>query len=132
MILEEHQHKSDEVPQADSRQDLRVPITVLQADCTDGHKTFFGYAKNLSKGGMMIGTVNPREPGSRFWVEFPLPEPVNRVARCHCEVVWQRCYSREHRYDPGMGLRFLDLPDDMAEAIDAWVQEQERQRLLLS
>ena len=38
----------------------------------------------------------------------------------------------EHRYDPGMGLRFLDLPDDMAEAIDAWVQEQERQRLLLS
>jgi hypothetical protein len=132
MILEKHQRQADEAPQAGSRQALRVPITVVQADCSDGHKTFFGYAKNLSKSGMMIGTINPREPGSQFWVEFPLPDPVNRVATCHCEVVWQRRYSREHRYDPGMGLRFLDLPEDMAEAIDEWVRELERQELLLS
>jgi len=132
MILEEQQTQREDVAQADLRQALRAPITVLQADCTDGHKTFFGYAKNLSRGGMMIGTISPREPGSRFWVEFPLPDPVNRVARCHCEVVWQRRYSREHRYDPGMGLRFLDLPVDLADAIDEWVRELERQRLLLS
>jgi len=132
MILEKQQRRGDEAPQADSRQALRVPITVVQADCVDGHKTFFGYAKNLSRSGMMIGTINPREPGSQFWVEFPLPDPVNRVATCHCEVVWQRRYSRDHRYDPGMGLRFLDLPEDMAEAIDEWVRELERQELLLS
>ena len=132
MILEEQQAQREDITQTDLRQALRAPITVLQADCTDGHKTFFGYAKNLSRSGMMIGTINPREPGSRFWVEFPLPDPVNRVAKCHCEVVWQRRYSREHRYDPGMGLRFLDLPDDVADAIDEWVRELERQRLLLS
>lgn len=132
MILEEHRHDSKDVPQPDSRQALRVPILVLRADCTDGHKTFFGYAKNLSKSGMMIGTINPREPGSQFWVQFSLPEPVNRVAKCHCEVIWRRRYSREHRYDPGMGLRFLDLPDDVAEAIDEWVRELDRQRLLRS
>ena len=132
MILEEPKTKSEEVPKADSRQALRIPIMVLQEACTDGHKTFFGYAKDLSKSGMMIGTINPREPGSQFWVEFQLPEPVNRVAKCHCEVVWQRRYSRDHRYDPGMGLRFLDLPADMAEAIDDWIHELEKQELLLS
>ena len=132
MILEEQRPDSEEIPEPGSRQELRTPIMVLLAGCTDGHKTFFGYAKNLSKSGMMIGTINPREPGSQFWVEFPLPEPVNRVAKCHCEVVWQRRYSRQHRYDPGMGLRFLDLPNDMAEAIDKWIHELERQELLLS
>jgi len=106
MILEEQRRNSEEISEPGSRQALRT--------------------------GMMIGTINPREPGSQFWVEFPLPEPVNRVAKCHCEVVWQRRYSREHRYDPGMGLRFLDLPSDMAEAIDKWVHELERQELLLS
>ena len=132
MILEKQRQSSEEVPQPDSRQALRVPITVLRADCDDGHKTFFGYAKNLSKSGMMIATINPREPGSQFWVEFRLPEPVNQLARCHCEVVWQRRYSREHRYDPGMGLRFLDLPSEMAELIDDWVRELERERFLRS
>ncbi len=132
MILEEQQTGSYDDAQPDSRQALRAPITVLRADCTDGHKTFFGYAKDLSKSGMMIATINPREPGSRFWVEFSLPEPVNRIAQCHCEVVWQRRYSREHRYDPGMGLRFLDLPEDMAEAIDGWIHELQRETLLRS
>ena len=132
MILEEPKPKTEERRQADSRQALRTPIMVLQAACTDGHKTFFGYAKDLSKSGMMIGTINPREPGSQFWVEFRLPEPVNRVARCHCEVIWQRRYSHKHQYDPGMGLRFLDLPADLAEDIDAWIRELEKQELLLS
>ncbi len=132
MILEEQHRQSQEVSQPDSRRALRVPIMVLKADCSEGQKIFFGYAKNLSKTGMMIGTVNPREPGSQFWVEFSLPEPVNQVARCHCEVVWNRRYSRQHQYDPGMGLRFLDLPADIAEAIDDWIRELERQRLLRS
>ena len=132
MILEEQTRKTEELPPSDSRHALPAPILVLQAEVTDGHKSFFGYAKDLSKSGMMIGTINPREPGSQFWVEFSLPEPINRVAKCHCEVVWQRRYSREHQYDPGMGLRFLDLPADMAEAIDEWIHELERQELLLS
>ena len=132
MILEERRQSSDDTPSADSRQALRTPITVLRADFDDGHKAFFGYAKNLSRGGMMIATVNPRDPGSQFSVEFRLPEPVNRLAQCHCEVVWQRCYSREHRYDPGMGLRFLDLPDDVAEAIDGWVRDLQRAEFLRS
>ncbi len=132
MILEEPTRKSEELPPADSRQALRAPIMVLQAEVTDEHKSFFGYAKDLSKSGMMIGTINPREPGSQFWVEFSLPEPINRIAKCHCEVVWQRPYSRESQYDPGMGLRFLDLPADMAEAIDEWIHQLEKQELLLS
>jgi hypothetical protein len=132
MNLEEQPHEIEEATQSDSRQALRAPIMVLRTDVTDGDKRFFGYAKNLSKSGMMIATINPREPGSQFWVEFSLPEPVNRVARCHCEVVWQRRYSREHQFDPGMGLHFLDLPADIAEVIDEWIHDLERQELLLS
>ncbi len=33
--------------------------------------------------------------------------------------------------DPGMGLRFLDLPEDDAVAIDRWIEETARRERLL-
>jgi uncharacterized protein (TIGR02266 family) len=106
--------------QQDRRRALRSPLIVLRARLESDRKTFFGYAKNISRGGMFIASVSPASPGSRFQVEFPLPGRSGSQVRCSCEVVWNRLYSPKDQYEPGMGLRFLDLPSPSAEAIDSW------------
>ncbi len=116
--------------QPDIRTALHKPITVLKTNRNGDAKTFFGYAKNISRSGMMIGATNPREPGSRFLLEIPLPEPIDRVIVCKCEVVWKRQWVKNSPHEPGMGLRFIDLPEDIAAAIDEWVQRRTLQRQL--
>ena len=110
-------------PQADLRSNLRSPLLVLKVKL-EGEKAFFGYAKNISRSGMFIATVNPREPGSRFSVEIPLPAPLNRPVTCTCEVVWQRRFEKKSKHEPGMGLKFIDMPEEIAQAIDDWIRNQ--------
>jgi uncharacterized protein (TIGR02266 family) len=114
-----------EAVQKDQRRNLRAPLIVYRLRFDDGQKTFFGYSKNISRGGLFIATVNPREPGSRFTVEIPLPPPLKRVVSCTCEVVWSRPYDRKSPFEPGMGLKFLDLSEADAEALDRWVSAVE-------
>ncbi len=109
---------------ADHRKYLRSPLIVLGVKVDEGHKSFFGYAKNISRSGFFIATVNPREPGERFQVELNLPAPLRRNIQCACEVVWKRLYSKNSPSEPGMGLRFLDLPEETAEAVDRWVRSE--------
>lgn len=107
--------------QTPSRRSLRSPLLVLNIVNASGSKTFFGYGKNISRGGLFIGSVNPREPGDRFRLEIPLPAPLLKVVQCECEVVWNRQFSKGAIHEPGMGLRFLDLPEEDADIIDHWV-----------
>lgn len=111
-----------ERPAADQRKNLRSPLLILKVKLDDGDRAFFGYAKNISKSGLFIATVNPHEPGSRFQIEVPLPEPLSSSVQCGAEVVWKRHYTRGGPYEPGMGLRFLDLPLEVAESIDGWIK----------
>jgi len=104
------------------RRNLRRPLIVLRARIDTGPKSFFGYAKNISRGGMFIASVNPQQPGSRFRVEFPLPPSTRTTVTCECEVVWQRQFNPSGRLEPGMGLKFIDMPDAQAEEIDDWAK----------
>jgi uncharacterized protein (TIGR02266 family) len=108
----------------DKRARLRAPLLVLKVRVEDNGRVFFGYAKNISKGGLFIASSNPREPGSRFLVEVPLPYANGKTARCTCEVVWKREFSRDSPYEPGMGLKFIDLPETFAAELDRWIQAQ--------
>lgn len=110
--------------QMNQRGTLRAPLIVEKIPCGDGRKTLFGYAKNLSRGGLFIATVKPREPGEEFTIELNLPTPDRFTLRCQCQVVWKRLFQRNSPFEPGMGLRFLDLPDAAAEKIEAWVNAQ--------
>jgi uncharacterized protein (TIGR02266 family) len=103
------------------RKVLQVPIIILKLKKAGLQKAFFGYAKNISRGGMFIASANPQEPGSQFRVEFELPAPLARKIQCTCLVIWNRTFSESARYEPGMGLRFMDLPEDHAQLIDDWV-----------
>lgn len=110
--------------QINKRSATRAPLIVEKIPCDDGHKTFFGYAKNVSRGGLFIATVKPREVGEEFLIEWTLPTNPRHTIRCRCEVVWKQHFQRKGPNEPGMGLRFLDLTDADGDIVDAWVAKQ--------
>lgn len=81
---------------------------------------FSAYAKDISRGGLFIASISPRELGERFNITFQLPD-MDFTIRCECEVVWMRKYDPETKQEPGYGIRFIDLPEDIAIRIDSWV-----------
>lgn len=122
--MSERGNERPDTKQADHRRHLRSPLLVLRVKLDDGRKSFFGYAKNISRSGLFVSSVNPREPGERFQVEIPLPAPLSRTVQCTAEVVWKRLYSAASPLEPGMGLRFTDLPEEVAAALDRWIREE--------
>ncbi len=116
---------TQELKEAQRRKHLRAPMIILNIINAGGNKTFFGYGKNISRGGLFISTVNPRETGARFRLEVPLPAPILKIIQCECEVVWNRQFSKNSTLEPGMGLRFLDLAEADAEIIDRWIRQHQ-------
>lgn len=110
--------------QKNKRRAVRSAMIVEKVPCEDGHKTFFGYAKNISRGGLFISTVKPREVGEQFTIEVTLPTPSRLAIRARCEVVWKRHFERKGQFEPGMGLRFIDLNEELGAQIDDWVGAQ--------
>ena len=129
MLLGKREPEPEPTFPPDARVPLPAPITVLRSDSDGGPKTFFGYAKNISRSGMMIGATSPKEPGTRYVLEIPIPA-LDLVATCTCEVVWKRDWAKQKCHEPGMGLRFLDLPEEIAAAIDNWLQREALQQQL--
>lgn len=111
-------------PPPDRRRSLRVPLIVLKVvDGTD-RSTLFGYAKQISRSGMFISSISPRRPGERFGIAFEIPDSKATV-RCECEVVWNREYKKKSKFEAGYGVKFLDLPETAASAIETWIASQE-------
>jgi uncharacterized protein (TIGR02266 family) len=118
---QEDQEKPQKVP--DKRRALRYPIIILKVTEDGDREHLFGYAKNISRSGLFIQSVNPREPGERFTISFQVPQ-TKILVRCHCEVVWMRRYHLKDQSEPGYGVRFLDLSPGVADAIDQWIKDQ--------
>jgi uncharacterized protein (TIGR02266 family) len=110
--------------QKSQRRATRAPLIVEKIPCADGRKTLFGYAKNISRGGLFIATVKPRDPGEEFMIELTLPKDSGHTFRCRCVVVWKRHFQRKVVNEPGMGLRFLELNNFDGDKIDEWVKDQ--------
>lgn len=110
---------------ADLRQTLRAPLIVQKVHIDADRPVFFGYSKNISRSGLFIATTNPIKPGEQLELEIPLPGSLEGKVRCRCEVVWRRPLGKTLPYEPGMGLKFIDMPDEVAQQIDAWVREQQ-------
>ncbi len=105
------------------RRYLRSPILVTKVKAEQNGKVFFGYAKNVSKVGIFIQTVNPKDEGERFKLEFQLPGGGETIT-CTAEVVWKRSYHPSEEYEPGMGLRFIDISEEISAKIDKWANIQ--------
>jgi uncharacterized protein (TIGR02266 family) len=109
---------------AGPRKTLAKPLIVTRARDGDGPRTLFGYAHNIGGGGLEIRTLRPKPPGTRHSVEFSLPKPLEMSVSCTCEVVWSRPYASRSPLSPAMGLRFVDLPGETADAIAGWIEHE--------
>lgn len=105
-----------------SRKDLRVPILVTKVKAENEGNVFFGYAKNISKSGLFIQTISPKDEGDQFKIEFTLPGEEEPII-CKAEVIWKRLYLPNAPYEPGMGLKFLNLDGKVGKYIDSWVAQ---------
>ncbi|MFK5925611.1 MAG: PilZ domain-containing protein, partial [Desulfuromusa sp.] len=101
-------------PKADSRKNLRSPLIIQKVHINGERPAFFGYSKNISKSGMFIATTNPIQAGEQIDLEFPLPVPLRGTARCRCEVVWKRPRGTHLPFEPGMGMKFIDMPVEIS------------------
>ncbi|MBI5197410.1 MAG: PilZ domain-containing protein [Nitrospirae bacterium] len=106
--------------QTERRKALRAPLIVFKAG-GGKERYFFGYAQTISVGGLFIASINPKKVGERFPIEFTLPGSGTRI-ECECEVVWRREYTPTGKMEPGFGVKFIDLPEGLQEAIETWIR----------
>ncbi len=112
-----------EQPKADLRKNLRAPLIIQKIHIDAERPVFFGYSKDISRSGMFIATTNQIKQGDQIDLTIPLPAPLNLTVNCRCEVVWKRPRGKRLPFEPGMGLKFLDMPEDISELLDAWIRK---------
>jgi len=122
MMVQQDDKKTDKP--SDKRSNLRAPLIIQKVHLDSERPVFFGYSKNISSSGMFIATTNPIEIGTQIDLEIPLPPPIKGKVRCRCEVVWKRPYGKHLPFEPGIGIKFLNMPEETAKQIEDWVLQQ--------
>jgi DNA-binding response OmpR family regulator len=69
--------------------------------------------KNVSEGGMAIKLVNPVHVKGVVPVDFDIPSIEPRAFHAKADIVWSDSFA--------MGLRFLHIEKDGAEALQSWL-----------
>ena len=78
---------------------------------------------NLSEGGMYLRTLTPLLEGTLIHLKFTLPHDTQEIElAAAAEVVRTLPLAIQLETDPGMGLRFVDIPRSTAERIRNFVQ----------
>ena len=102
------------------RMSLNPPVPIEQLHKNDDQTNFFGYAVNITREGIFVPTVNPKPIGFRTKVRLLLPR-LKTVIEGEIEVVWSREYDpRKSKKASGMGIKFIDLPEESKRQIDAF------------
>lgn len=90
-----------------------------------GAESYFeGVLVNLSTRGVACVSSHQLSGGAQVWITFRLglaDEPVSVL----CEVVWERVSDDA---EPGYGLKFVDIADDIRERIEEVVRERSEGR----
>ena len=104
----------------------RAPRYSVDLDVTmsSAHNFYAGFAENISSGGLFVATYVRRPKGDRMEIVLNLPghpEPIRAIG----EVRWVREFSEHSNVPPGLGVRFVELPDGAAAAIDRFLKDRE-------
>lgn len=76
---------------------------------------------NLSEGGMYLRTLNPLDEGSLIHVSFMLPHDTTTL-NLEAEVVRSAPLADQFEVEPGMGLRFVNVPDSVPPLLRNFIQ----------
>lgn len=84
-----------------------------------GGEDFRGKCLDISGGGLFIETTVDMAVGELLNLDFKLPDLVNTQVLCSGEVMWlnRRPNPTKAHYPNGLGVKFLNLPDNIREAI---------------
>ena len=103
------------------RRDPRVDFDITVDFGTD-NRFFTGFAGNISDGGLFVATDRPLPIGLPIMIRFSIPQfevPITVTA----EVRWVRSPKSDlDETAGGMGVKFLDLPADIALAVDGFIK----------
>ncbi|MGB9600690.1 MAG: TIGR02266 family protein [Myxococcota bacterium] len=113
--------------QKERRRELRVYLRVFRMKVEMNKDVFFGYAKNISAGGLFVPTVNPKPVGERFKLKFTLPNSNHEIVVL-AEVVWNRTFSNSSEFEPGMGIKFVEISNEDASLIREFVNSESKER----
>jgi type IV pilus assembly protein PilZ len=94
---------------SEKRKTKRVDL-MLKVDCQYEGNFLFENATNISEHGIFIETREPKLPGTMINLRFQLPEGEKRIDVLG-EVIWVNPYrpGSGKDYNPGMGIRFVNL-----------------------
>jgi uncharacterized protein (TIGR02266 family) len=83
----------------------------LEVDYASEDNYLFAYITNISATGIFIRTTTPEEPGTHLNLRFKGSSPLEIEG----EVIWVNPYrpGAPDNLHPGMGVRFLDLDDEV-------------------
>ena len=104
---------------SEHRQHERV-ASRLRCWCEGENVTLYARIGNLSEGGLFLRTSTPMSLGAKTTVRLGDAATVEASAR----VVWTRAIEG-HEGPAGMGLKFVDLDEQLREQIKALVQEEQ-------
>jgi type IV pilus assembly protein PilZ len=107
----------------DRRYSQRILID-LEVDYQCEDTFLFAYITDMSALGIFIRTNNPEPPDTHLNLRFTLPGDEKPLA-LEGEVIWINPY-RPGSFDninPGMGVRFVDLSEELKEKLLALVRK---------
>jgi CheY-like chemotaxis protein len=80
------------------------------------------FAISISENGVFIRTMNPLERGIslRLSLDLPSAKPIELDG----EVIYGVQYNSEKFIEPGMGIRFVNIPEKIRAGIRKFVEEQ--------
>ena len=76
---------------------------------------------NISEGGLYLRTVQPLPEGTLIHITFTLPLD-NEAIELPAEVVRSRPLSAQFESEPGMGLQFVDMPEETMLKLRNFIQ----------
>jgi uncharacterized protein (TIGR02266 family) len=103
------------------RRNIRSPLS-LRVSIECGNESQELFATNLSHEGMFLRTLSPFEVGTEMDVFFNIDDedPVELKG----QVVYIKRLSGEIDPEPGMGIKFLDVPEDVKYRVAFFVMGQ--------
>ena len=107
----------------EKRKSDRLQPLVIRTKWTYQENRQSGYLTNLSELGAFLATNDPIPIGDPVTLDITLPWQIGEIA-VESVVEWSNLDSKESSPDnpPGVGLSFGELPPDIQEKIDAYIQ----------
>ncbi len=107
----------------EERRLARRVLTHLEVDIANENNYLFAYITDISSTGIFVRTTTPESPGTLLQLRFT-PEH-GAAIEVEGEVVWVNPFrpSDSENIDPGMGIRFRSLTDDLRVRLDELVKK---------